>query len=126
MLWPADRIENACGRTWEGVARPRAIIALMSIRIGGEKSCHLRPLALEFLFLRCVAGDAGGPRSDMGALMIVSVRNLDRPTGDLLDLEIVERKGFGHPDTICDEIAEQAEPEAVGLLSLRMWRSAAP
>ena len=39
--------------------------------------------------------------------MIVSVRNLDRPTGDLLDLEIVERKGLGHPDTICDEIAEQ-------------------
>jgi len=35
------------------------------------------------------------------------IRRLDHPTGDLLDLEIVERKGLGHPDTICDEIAEQ-------------------
>jgi S-adenosylmethionine synthetase len=25
----------------------------------------------------------------------------------LLKLEIVERKGLGHPDTICDEIAER-------------------
>jgi S-adenosylmethionine synthetase len=38
--------------------------------------------------------------------MTVSIRRLDHPTGDLLDLEIVERKGLGHPDTICDEIAE--------------------
>lgn len=36
----------------------------------------------------------------------LSLRHLDHPTGDLLDLEIVERKGLGHPDTICDEIAE--------------------
>lgn len=28
------------------------------------------------------------------------------PTGDTLAIEIVERKGIGHPDTICDEIAE--------------------
>ncbi len=35
------------------------------------------------------------------------LRHLDYPTGDLLDLEIVERKGLGHPDTICDEIVEQ-------------------
>lgn len=37
----------------------------------------------------------------------LSIRPLDHPTGDLLSLEIVERKGLGHPDTICDEIAEQ-------------------
>src|SRR3954453_7047776 len=28
--------------------------------------------------------------------MRLSVRRLDHPSGDLLDLEIVERKGFGH------------------------------
>lgn len=32
---------------------------------------------------------------------------LAEPTGDLLDVEIVERKGLGHPDTICDQLAEQ-------------------
>lgn len=37
----------------------------------------------------------------------LSIRRLGDPSGDLLDLEIVERKGLGHPDTICDEIAEQ-------------------
>ena len=36
----------------------------------------------------------------------LSIRRLDHATGDLLDFEIVERKGLGHPDTICDEIAE--------------------
>jgi len=29
------------------------------------------------------------------------------PTGDLLDVEIVERKGLGHPDTMCDHFAEE-------------------
>ncbi len=37
----------------------------------------------------------------------LALRELAQPTGDLLDVEIVERKGTGHPDTICDEIAEQ-------------------
>lgn len=35
------------------------------------------------------------------------VRSLEQPSGDLLDLEIVERKGVGHPDTICDGVAEE-------------------
>ncbi|MGD9659509.1 MAG: methionine adenosyltransferase, partial [Methylocystis sp.] len=35
------------------------------------------------------------------------IRDIDHPSGDLLDFEIVERKGLGHPDTICDEVAEQ-------------------
>ncbi|HEV2548814.1 MAG TPA: methionine adenosyltransferase [Stellaceae bacterium] len=39
--------------------------------------------------------------------MHVAVSRLERATGDGLDLEIVERKGVGHPDTICDEIAEE-------------------
>jgi S-adenosylmethionine synthetase len=39
--------------------------------------------------------------------MQVSLGRLDYPTGDLLDVEIVERKGLGHPDTICDETAEK-------------------
>lgn len=38
--------------------------------------------------------------------MRLYIRHLDHATGDLLDFEIVERKGLGHPDTICDEIAE--------------------
>lgn len=38
----------------------------------------------------------------------LSIRRLEQPSGDLLDLEIVERKGLGHPDTICDEIAERS------------------
>jgi S-adenosylmethionine synthetase len=37
----------------------------------------------------------------------LSVRHLGHATGDLLDLEVVERKGVGHPDTICDGIAEE-------------------
>jgi S-adenosylmethionine synthetase len=32
---------------------------------------------------------------------------LTEPAGDLLDIEIVERKGLGHPDTICDHLAEE-------------------
>lgn len=35
------------------------------------------------------------------------IRYFDHPTGDTLDLEIAERKGLGHPDTICDSIVEQ-------------------
>lgn len=37
----------------------------------------------------------------------LSVHQLAHASGDLLDLEIVERKGLGHPDTICDGIAEE-------------------
>jgi S-adenosylmethionine synthetase len=37
----------------------------------------------------------------------LSVRHLGHATGDLLDLEVVERKGVGHPDTMCDGIAEE-------------------
>lgn len=37
----------------------------------------------------------------------LALRALAEATGDLLDTEIVERKGIGHPDTICDEIVEQ-------------------
>jgi len=37
----------------------------------------------------------------------LTIRQLTYPSGDLLNLEVVERKGLGHPDTICDEIAEQ-------------------
>lgn len=32
---------------------------------------------------------------------------LDEKRGDRFAVEIVERKGLGHPDTICDELAEQ-------------------
>ncbi|PSQ12980.1 S-adenosylmethionine synthetase, partial [Halobacteriales archaeon QS_7_68_65] len=36
----------------------------------------------------------------------VSVAALDRPAVDDQTVEIVERKGIGHPDSLCDGIAE--------------------
>lgn len=39
--------------------------------------------------------------------MQLVISPLVRAAGDLLELEIVERKGTGHPDTISDEIAEE-------------------
>ena len=38
--------------------------------------------------------------------MRIDVEELTSRSGDLLDLEVVERKGLGHPDTICDALAE--------------------
>ena len=37
----------------------------------------------------------------------LSIHDFDHASGDLLDFEIVECKGLGHPDTICDGIAEE-------------------
>lgn len=39
--------------------------------------------------------------------MAISISQIHAPVGDALETEIVERKGIGHPDTICDEIAEE-------------------
>ena len=39
--------------------------------------------------------------------MFVNVASLDDPVADRLPVEIVERKGLGHPDSICDAIAER-------------------
>ena len=36
-----------------------------------------------------------------------TVSTLDTPEVEMLDVEIVERKGIGHPDSICDAIAEE-------------------
>ena len=38
--------------------------------------------------------------------MRLSLATMAEATGDLLGLEIIERKGRGHPDTICDSVAE--------------------
>ena len=38
--------------------------------------------------------------------MTPTVTTLETPRVDTLDVEIVERKGLGHPDTLCDAIAE--------------------
>ncbi|MBY0512003.1 MAG: methionine adenosyltransferase [Rhodospirillaceae bacterium] len=38
--------------------------------------------------------------------MLVVIEELISPSGDLLNFEVVERKGLGHPDTICDALAE--------------------
>lgn len=37
----------------------------------------------------------------------ISVQEIDGPTPAELDVEIVERKGLGHPDTICDLVMER-------------------
>lgn len=34
------------------------------------------------------------------------IQQIDGPAQDELPVEVVERKGFGHPDTICDSLAE--------------------
>jgi S-adenosylmethionine synthetase len=39
--------------------------------------------------------------------MNVIVDRLDAQRGDELDTEVVERKGFAHPDTMCDALAEE-------------------
>jgi len=36
-----------------------------------------------------------------------TITTLETPDAETLDMEIVERKGLGHPDTICDAIAEE-------------------
>lgn len=38
--------------------------------------------------------------------MELAIERLETPSSDHLPLEIVERKGLGHPDTICDAPAE--------------------
>lgn len=39
--------------------------------------------------------------------MPIDLTSIAEPTGDLLDVEIVERKGLGHPDTLCDHLTEE-------------------
>ncbi len=39
--------------------------------------------------------------------MHVQISLLECPIVSSLPLEIVERKGLGHPDTICDALAEE-------------------
>ncbi len=41
-------------------------------------------------------------------MLPTSIIELTAPPVDSLPLEIVERKGLGHPDTICDALAEEA------------------
>jgi len=48
-----------------------------------------------------------GPGGRAGSTSLgLSIRRLV-PRGDRLDFEVVERKGLGHPDTICDGVAER-------------------
>lgn len=43
--------------------------------------------------------------------MRLDLAPLTEPSGDLLPVEIVERKGLGHPDTICDHLTEALSQE---------------
>jgi len=47
-----------------------------------------------------------GPRIDASFGMGIEITALDAPATAALPVEIVERKGVGHPDTICDALAE--------------------
>lgn len=38
--------------------------------------------------------------------MPIEISLLDAPSAATLPIEMVERKGLGHPDTICDALAE--------------------
>ena len=41
------------------------------------------------------------------SIMPIELSSLDSPSPAALPVEIVERKGLGHPDTICDALAEE-------------------
>lgn len=43
--------------------------------------------------------------------MTLAVTSIGEASGNLLPLEIVERKGLGHPDTICDHLTEALSQE---------------
>jgi len=43
--------------------------------------------------------------------MQIDLTPLTEPSGDSLAIEIVERKGLGHPDTICDHLTEALSEE---------------
>ena len=45
-------------------------------------------------------------RTDASLIMSIEISPLDSPSPATLPIEIVERKGVGHPDTICDALAE--------------------
>ena len=49
--------------------------------------------------------------------MHISIGPLAAPIGDELEIEVVERKGLGHPDSICDALAEE-----FGLRLCRFYR----
>ncbi len=51
----------------------------------------------------------------------VRVQEIDGPTPDELDVEIVERKGLGHPDTICDLVMERIS-QALSQSYLKYYR----
>ena len=50
------------------------------------------------------------------------IRQLDHPSGDLLNLEIVERKGLGHPIRSVMENCRTAEFGAIPPLSVGIWQ----
>ncbi|CCA93183.1 S-adenosylmethionine synthetase [Novosphingobium sp. PP1Y] len=43
--------------------------------------------------------------------MRIDLTPLTEPSGDLLPVEIVERNGAGHPDSICDHLTEALSRE---------------
>ena len=56
--------------------------------------------------------------------MEVSVTPLEGPSPASLPLEMVERKGLGHPDSICDALAELGvEHIEMPATSGRVWQA---
>tara|TARA_B110000503_G_scaffold132528_1_gene208580 strand:+ start:2359 stop:2664 length:306 start_codon:yes stop_codon:yes gene_type:complete len=46
--------------------------------------------------------------SKLNIIMRLTIKNIDKNNIENFPFELVERKGVGHPDTICDAIAETA------------------
>jgi S-adenosylmethionine synthetase len=54
------------------------------------------------------------------------MRNIVIEKGDYLpveerEIEIVERKGIGHPDTICDLVCESVSQSSESILFEKIW-----
>ena len=49
------------------------------------------------------------PKRDLEeiAAMTIAIENITSPSIAASPIEIVERKGLGHPDTICDHLSEE-------------------
>ena len=58
-----------------------------------------------------VTVEAGQPHGAARMTTRHDIGSLDAPTGDDLAVEIVERKGLGHPDSICDALCEELSLE---------------
>ena len=53
----------------------------------------------------------------------IHIQQIHEPPAVGADVEIVERKGLGHPDTICDLVMERCLPSFVSSLFEALWQN---